>query len=220
MTTNALEQARFNMVEQQVRPWDVMDRRILQLLAELPRERFVDPAFRALAYADIEIPLPEGQRMLAPKVAARIAQTLDIRPADRVLEIGAGSGYLTALLAKLARQVVSYDIRQSLSDQAAQRLQDLGIRNAELRTGNPLEHPAAGGPFDVIVVTGALPVMQHSLKQQLDTDGRLFVTIGQPPIMDARLYIRVGDHQWRQESVFETRLPPLDGIQHQEEFVF
>lgn len=220
MTTNALEKARFNMVEQQIRPWDVMDHRILKRLGELPRERFVDPAYQALAYADIEIPLPHGQRTLAPKMVGRMAQTLDIGPEDRVLEIGTGSGYLTALLARLARQVVSYDIHQDLSDQAALRLQELGIRNVDLRTGNALEHPADGAPFDVIAVTGSLPEMQADLKHQLSDNGRLFVVVGEPPIMDARLYIRVGDQQWRQESVFETSLPPLEGLQTEEAFVF
>jgi len=215
-------QAKFNMIEQQIRPWDVFDRQVLEVLAQIPREDFVPAHFRNLAYADTEIPLGHGQSMMAPKIEAKMMQALDIRPADRVLEVGTGSGYLTACLARLARHVVSVDNEAEFTAAASERLRALAIANATLRTVDALLAPVEGRPFDVIAVTGSLEDLQQSeiFRSQLAIGGRLFVVYGSSPAMTALLITRVASDQFREESLFETDLALLTEARLPERFVF
>jgi len=216
------EQARFNMIEQQIRPWEVMDERVLGTMMEIPREPFVPDAYRGLAYADIEVPLGSDQLMMAPRVVARMLQALDVRPEDRVLEIGTGSGYGTACLAALGRKVVSIEAAAGLLAQARETLQQQGVRNVEVRKGDGLAGPVDGGPFDVIAVTGSLPSEEplEDLEAQLKDGGRLFVVVGEDPVMEALLITRTGDRELRRETLFETSLPALDKVPEPEHFSF
>ena len=216
-------QARFNMVEQQIRPWEIFDPKVLSLLEELPRERFVPPAYQHLAYADIEIPLAHGQCMMYPRMEAKILQALELKPDDRVLEVGTGSGFLTACLARLAGQVVSIDLHEDFSEAASARLQDLGIRNVSLRNGDALASPLeADGPFDAIAVTGSLPSSQQAdiFRQQLKPGGRLFVIVGTSPIMRALLITRTPEGGFREENILETDLAPLENAELPPAFEF
>ena len=176
----SVERARFNMVEQQVRPWEVTDRRVLDALAEIPRERFVPDAYRDLAYADIEVPIAAGQTMLAPKIVGRMLQALDIKPADRILEIGTGTGYTAACLSRLGGRVVSLELHKELAEQARERLEGLNQSNLEVRVGDALSGEIEGGPFDVIAVTGSLPDESalSGLQERLAPNGRLFAIVG------------------------------------------
>ena len=220
MNIDSLERARFNMVQQQIRPWEVFDRRVLALINEVPRDQFVERAYVGLAYADIEIPLGHGQRMMFPRVEARLLQALDVKPGDKILEIGTGSGYLTACLAKLGGQVISLDIHEDFTAQARTRLDAQDIGNVELITADALAAVIPGGPFDVIAVTGSLPELPDSLKQQLAIGGRLFAVIGEPPAMEACLITRVGEDAWRSEGLFETELRVLENALQTEQFQF
>jgi protein-L-isoaspartate(D-aspartate) O-methyltransferase len=222
MMEHSSEQARFNMIQQQVRPWDVMDERVLGTMMEIPREPFVPDAYRGLAYADIEVPLGSDQLMMAPRVVARMLQALDVRPEDRVLEIGTGSGYATACLAALGRKVVSMELNAGLLAEARENLQQQGVRNVELREGDGLAGSVEGGPFDVIAVTGSLPSEEplEDLEAQLNDGGRLFVVVGEDPVMEALLITRTGDLELRRETMFETSLPALDKVPEPERFSF
>jgi protein-L-isoaspartate(D-aspartate) O-methyltransferase len=215
--------ARFNMVEQQIRPWEIFDPRVLQLLEELPRDQYVPADYQHLAYADIEIPIGHGQRMMFPRMEAKILQALDLKPTDRVLEVGTGSGYLTVCLAHLAGQVVSIDLHAEFSEAAEARLQELGIRNVTLRTGDALAAPlAADGPFDAIAVTGSLPSSRQAdiFRQQLKPGGRLFVIVGTAPVMQALLITRLADSGYREEIILETEQAPLENSEQPAVFVF
>ena len=220
MNIDSLERARFNMVQQQIRPWEVFDRRVLALINEVPRDQFVERAYVGLAYADIEIPLGHGQRMMFPRVEARLLQALDVKPGDKILEIGTGSGYLTACLAKLGGQVISLDIHEDFTAQARTRLDAQDIGNVELITADALAAVIPGGPFDVMAVTGSLPERPDSLKQQLAIGGRLLAVIGEPPAMEACLITRVGEDAWRSEGLFETELTLLKNAPRVERFEF
>jgi len=191
-----VEQARYNMIEQQIRTWDVLDQRILDLVARVHRENYVPEKFRDIAFADLRIPLDGGNTMMEPKLEARILQTLNIQPDDRVLEIGTGSGYLTACLSDLADSVVSYDIDENLSKQAGHRLANDEHENISLRIGDAMGEFQLNEQFDVIVVTGSLPVMDKRFHELLKIDGRLFVVIGESPAMEAMLITRVGENEW------------------------
>jgi protein-L-isoaspartate(D-aspartate) O-methyltransferase len=210
MIADNLAAARHNMVEQQIRPWEVMDRKVLQLLAEAPREDFVPDRYRQLAYADTEISIGAGQRMMAPKLEAKLLQALNIRPNDNILEIGTGSGFLTSCLAQLGNWVTSIEIHPELSEQAQQRLLKTGISNISLRSGDGLSGPVESGPYDAIAVTGSLPILDENLQQQLSVGGRMFVVTGTSPAMVATLVTRVGENEWRNEPLFETVLAPLE----------
>ena len=213
-------QARFNMIEQQIRPWEVLDERVLELMAEVPREDFVPEACRSLAYTDTAIPLGDGQVMMPPKLAARILQALDIRPTETVLEVGTGSGYFTALLARLARHVFSVDINPDMTRQAQEKLAAHGIHNVTLETGDGARGWEKHAPYDVIVLTGSVPVLPDSVREQLRTGGRLLAIVGDSPVMEVKLITRRGESDWTEESLFETDLPPLMNAPQPDRFHF
>jgi protein-L-isoaspartate(D-aspartate) O-methyltransferase len=212
-------QARFNMVEQQVRPWEVLDASVLSRMASLPRDEFVPSEYRRLAYADIQIPLGEGQVMMPPRVEGRMLQALQVGPADRVLEVGTGSGFVTALLASLGRHVTSVEIFESLHTRARARLRDHGIHNVSPELGDAVRGWPANAPYDAIAVTGSMPAPDGYFERQLGLGGRLFVIVGEAPAMEARLITRTGEDQWSTESLFETVIPRLVGATERERFV-
>lgn len=215
-----IEQARLNMIEQQIRPWEVLDQGVLDLVASVHREDFVPRTFRDLAFADTNIPLGRGEVMMAPKVEARMLQALTVHPDDRVLEIGTGSGYVTALLSRSARHVVSVDIHADFVADAELKLRKAGAsRNVALYTGNAVNGWEAAAPYDVIAVTGSVPLLQEHFQRQLAVGGRLFVIVGEAPVMEALLITRVDDNEWATESLFETDLPALVGAPRPERFV-
>lgn len=215
-----LTQARHNMIEQQIRPWDVLDQRVLDLIEALPREGFVPKTYLTLAYADLNIPLAHDQVMMAPKVEARLLQSLAVRPQDVALEIGTGSGYLTALLARSARKVYSVDIYPDLVEEAGRRLVAHSIDNVMLETGDAANGWDHHAPYDVIAVTGSLPILPDALRRSLARGGRLFVITGEAPVMEARLITRTGEQEWTDKGLFETVLPPLVNAQPPRRFTF
>ncbi len=215
-----IAQARHNMIEQQIRPWDVLDERVLDLIDRMPREEFVPPEYKTLAYADINIPLAHQEVMMAPKMEARILQALTLQPTDSILEIGTGSGYLTALLARSGRQVYSLDIHADFVQQTQQKLAHHAINNVFLEIGDGANGWQPNAPYDAIVVTGSLPLFNDTFKNQLKVGGRLFVVVGQPPVMEARLITRMSEHEWVNEVLFETDLPPLVNAARPPQFVF
>ena len=212
-----MEQARHNMIEQQIRPWEVLDQRVLDVIASVPRERFVPEAWRNLAFADLEIPLGHGEYMMAPKVEARLLQSLEIRPLDRILEIGTGSGFLTACLARLGAQVVTVDIVPEFSQQAQQLLTGMEYENIEFRVGDAATGWDADGQFDVVAITGSLPELPDSYRHILNDGGRLFVVTGQAPVMEAQVVRRIGN-DWIAEGLFETNLPRLQNVPERRPF--
>jgi protein-L-isoaspartate(D-aspartate) O-methyltransferase len=220
MLSNDLETARFNMIAQQIRPWEVIDERVLNTLQAVPRERFVGDEYLGLAFADVAVPLPEGQQMMKPVQEARMLQALAIKPEDLVLEIGTGSGFVTACLAALGKSVTSYEIHGALSEQAAGRLAELGIQNAELVEGDGLAAGLAPGTFDVIAVTGSLPTYPDALEALLAPGGRMFVVVGEEPAMEAMLVSRNADGEIWRENLFETVLPALENAPQADHFVF
>lgn len=201
--------AREQMVSQQVRAWDVLDPRVLAVLDALPRERFVPERYRELAYADMQIPLAHAQVMMAPKVEGRLLQALDPQPNESVLEIGSGTGFLAACLARLAHAVLSVDIFPEFTTGAAQTLKQMGIRNAQLETRDASELDWLSQRYDVIALTASLPQYDRRYAERLNVGGRMFVIAGQPPVMEALLITRVSEQAWARESLFETVLPPL-----------
>lgn len=215
-----LEQTRFNMIEQQIRTWEVLDPVVLDLLKQVPREDFVPAQYLGLAFADLEIPIGHGQRMLSPKMEARIVQSLSLKPTDRVLEVGTGSGYMTALLAKLVKQVVSVDCIPEFTENARKKLQQHGYSNIVLETGDAAQGWQPHAPYDVIVLTGSLPVLPAQLQQQLAVGGRLFVVVGEAPVMEATLIQRVAENTFRSDVLFETCVPELAGAPQPERFSF
>jgi protein-L-isoaspartate(D-aspartate) O-methyltransferase len=215
-----LEQARHNMIEQQIRTWEVLDQRVLDALEAVPRDAFVPTPYRWLAYADTELPIGEGERMMAPRLEARMVQSLRLRPLDRVLEIGTGSGYVTALLARLAAHVYSVERAEPLAERARVRLATHGVENVTLRVADGSAGWPEHAPYDAIAVTGSLPVLGDALPRQLVVGGRLFVIVGEPPVMEALLITRVREQDWARESLFDTEIAPLRGLPARERFVF
>ncbi|MCP5149571.1 MAG: protein-L-isoaspartate O-methyltransferase [Ectothiorhodospiraceae bacterium] len=213
------EQARFNMVEQQIRPWDVLDQTVLDLMRNVARERFVPEPLQRLAYADTEIPLGDGELMMPPRVEARLLQSLQITAGDRALEIGTGSGFVTALLARLARHVTSIEISEPLHARAREVLAAEGVVNVSLEHGDGLRGWLQGAPYDVIAVTGSVPVLEPDMQRQLRLGGRMFVIVGDAPTMEARLITRTGEDEWSTESLFETVVAPLRGAARPQRFV-
>lgn len=214
-----LEQARFNMIEQQIRPWDVLDSAVLDLLNVVRREDFVPAAHRRLAFADLELPLPEGQCMLAPKVEARMLQALGLDKHERVLEVGTGSGHLAALMAHQAQSVLSFEIRPTLAALARSQLRAAAVDGVEVRTADG----AAGVPgerFDAIVLSGSVPAVPQALLDQLHLGGRLLAIVGQAPMMQALRWTRRGESAFDRELVFETVAPRLSGFPEPSAFRF
>ena len=219
MTAFNFELARHNMIEQQIRPWEVLDQQVLDVIASVPREDFVPERYRNLAFSDIAIPLGHGEFMLKPTVEGRILQALAVRPTDHVLEVGTGSGYLTACLARLAASVVSVDIVPDFVEAARQKLKTHRLSNAALHVGD-----ASRGwgerRYDAIAVTGSVAAVADHWRQSLCPGGRLFVVAGQPPVMEALLITRIGEGEWLRESLFDTYLPPLRNSVTAKAFVF
>jgi len=212
--------ARNQMVTQQVRAWEVIDMRVLQILETLPRDRFVPEPYRKLAFADTQIPLLHGQVMMTPMVEGRMLQALDPQPNESVLEIGSGSGFISACLAKMAGEVLSVDIYPEFATGAAKILKGLGIRNVqlEIRDGTQLDWLSVR--FDVIAVTGSLPVYRENYAQHLNIGGRLFMIIGESPVMEALLVTREAEDAWSRQSLFETGLPALVNTVTPQHFIF
>lgn len=210
-----IEQARFNMVEQQIRPWDVLDFKVLQALFEVQRERYVPAHMQSMAFSDVELPLilnsiDTRETMLTPKVEARLAQELMLKPTDCVLEIGTGSGYQAALLSRLAQQITSVEVDSRLAAFALQNLQRNHIDNVKVETGDA--HSGWGTTeYDAILLTGSVPVVPDALKYQLAVGGRLVVVVGQNPIMTACRITRTSAASFETESVFDTVIKPLRG---------
>ncbi|MFN7692707.1 MAG: protein-L-isoaspartate O-methyltransferase family protein [Burkholderiales bacterium] len=217
------EQARFNMIEQQIRPWDVLDPEVLQLLSLVRREDFVPAKLRHLAFTDTELPLganSAGRRMLAPRVEARLLQELQVQPHERVLELGTGSGYLTALLAHRAAEVVSVESDPILQEHARQALRRAGLTRIELVLGEPLQGQAAKGPFDVILLTGSVPELPRALLAQLKAGGRLCAIVGEEPVMRATLYTQAAPGQLASVELFDTVAQRLPGVAELSHFAF
>ena len=226
--SDPVAQARFNMIEQQIRPWNVLDPEVLDLLAVVRREDFVPPAYRGMAFMDIEVPLSgsdaedavrRGHSMLQPRVEARILQDLQLKPTDRVLEIGAGSGYMAALLAHRAERVVSLEIDPELADMARENLRDAGIQNADVREADGAHGSLPDGPFDVIVLSGSVAEVPSALLSQLRDGGRLGAIVGNDPVMRFTLVRRTGD-RFETTSPWDTIAPRLVGFPEPSGFTF
>lgn len=215
------ETARFNMIQQQIRPYDVLDERVLEAIARLRREEFVPAAYRPLAFADMELPLGRGEVMLPPKLEARLLQELDLGPEDRVLEVGTGSGYFTALLATLAGRVDSVEIIPEFKCAAAARLKALGFQHVLCEVGDGAHGWARHAPYDAIVLTGSVPAIASAFRESLAPGGRLVAVVGQAPVMELRRIERLADDLgWRERSVVETLCPPLRHAEPPAQFVF
>jgi len=204
-----VEQARFNMIEQQIRTWEVLDPQVLDLLFQVKRELFVPQPHKELAFADLEIPLGHGEAMLQPKVEARILQELALRPGENVYEVGTGCGYLTALLASRARHVTSVEIHTDLQERAAANLRTAGIRNATLLQGDGARAPLAESAFDVIVLGGSTPILPQAFLDRLAPGGRLFAIVGDAPVMKAVLVHQPVAGAFQHTELFETVVKPL-----------
>ena len=215
LTQAALEQ----MVEQQVRAWDVLDERVLDTFRQVPRERFVPPEHRYLAYADVSVPLPHGQHMLRPNVAGRLLQALELTGTERALEIGAGTGFITACLAHNCASVLGVEMFPDLAELAQANLAGFGARNAEVAVADATQLDSSA-KYDVIALTASLPVQDERFQRLLNPGGRLFVVIGTPPIMEACLLRYVDGGGWARESLFETVIDPLINARQPEEFTF
>jgi protein-L-isoaspartate(D-aspartate) O-methyltransferase len=215
-----IEQARFNMIEQQIRPWEVLNPGVLELLAIVRREDFVPAAYRALAFVDTEVPLPCGQSMLAPKVEARLLQELAIHKHERVLEVGAGSGYMAALLAHKAQQVTTYEIEPELAAFARANLRRAGAMNVNVVEGDGSGGAPADGPYDAIVLSGSVAEVPEALLAQLKVGGRLSAIVGSEPVMRALLLTRSGDHGYERRVLFDTVAPRLRGFAEPSRFKF
>jgi protein-L-isoaspartate(D-aspartate) O-methyltransferase len=215
-----LEQARANMVEQQIRPWEVLDQDVLDLLYVVPREEFVPERHRSLAFSDLEIPIGEGERMWAPKIEARVLQELSVRKTDRVLEVGTGSGYLTALLSHRAAHVFSVEIKPGLAAFGRANLERHGAENVTLELGDAAHGWPSHAPYDVIVLTGSTPVLPGAFVEQLAPGGRLFAVVGEPPVMTARIVVGTSPGAWHSTDLFETVIAPLVNAERPPRFRF
>lgn len=215
-----VEQARTNMIECQIRTWEVLDQTILDLLAVVKREEFVPPQYRSLAFADMEIPLGHGEVMLSPRLEARMLQELALTKADKALEVGTGSGYVTALLANLAGQAISVERIEEFSHSAARKLAGHGLGNIALEIGDAAGGWARQAPYDAILLTGSVPVLPEAFREQLSIGGRLLAVIGDEPAMTATLITRVSETDFESAGLFETCIPPLRNVKQPARFVF
>jgi protein-L-isoaspartate(D-aspartate) O-methyltransferase len=219
-----IEQARYNMIEQQIRPWEVLDPSVLSLLSIVRREDFVPPAYKALAFVDTEVPLREGgahgQSMFSPKLEARLLQDLAVARHEQVLEVGAGSGHMAALLAHKAQQVTTFEIVPALARMAEANLRRAAVMNARVVEGDGSRGLPEQAPFDVILLSGSVASLPQHLLEQLKVGGRLAAIVGAEPIMRATLVTRVGDEAWRTVELFDTMAPRLRGFDEPTRFVF
>lgn len=214
------DKARFNMVEQQIRPWEVLDERVLDLLYRVKREDYVPAVYRSLAFSDMEIPLGHGQTMLAPKLEARMLQALCVKPTDKALEVGTGSGYMTALLASLAKHVYSVELVPELKSEAAAKLNAHGFDNVTVEGGDAAKGWLRHAPYDAIVLTGSTPVLAEGFANSLAAGGRLLAIVGEAPVMKARLVRCVEPGIYQTQDLFETCIAPLANAPQPERFVF
>jgi protein-L-isoaspartate(D-aspartate) O-methyltransferase len=216
--------ARFNMIEQQIRPWEVLDGAVLSLLSVVKRENFAPMAHKALAFVDMEIPLKDGnqtgQVMLPPRVEARFLQDADIKGTDKVLEVGTGSGYMAALLAHQATSVLSFELDAALAQQARTNLQAAGVHNVEVRQADGSQGAPSDGPFDVIMLSGSVPNVPQVLLNQLSIGGRLLAVVGEDPVMRASVITRTADQQWQTSEPWDTMAPRLQGFPEHNRFSF
>ena len=210
---------REQMIEQQVRAWDVLDEGVLEILRKVPRDRFTPEQQRFRAYADAEVPLPHGQHMLRPSVVGRLLQALELSGSEHVLEIGTGSGFITACLRTVAARVRSVEIFPALAEMARRNLDSSGLKDVEIVTADALQLDT-GARYGAIALTGSLPVYDERFERQLEIGGRLFVVVGEPPVMEARLIRRTGEGSWSSESLFETVVDPLVNARRLPEFRF
>lgn len=211
--------AREQMIEQQVRAWDVLNERVLQILREVPRDRFTPEQQRFRAYADAEVPLPHGQHMLRPSVAGRLLQALELTGSEHVLEVGTGSGFISACLSVAAAKVRSVEIFPALAEMALRNLESAGLRDVDIVTADALQLDT-GTRYGAIAITGSVPVYDERFERQLEIGGRLFVVVGEFPVMEARLIRRTGEASWSSESLFETVIDPLVNARRLPEFRF
>ena len=215
-----IEQARFNMIEQQIRPWNVLDQDVLDLLHVVKREQFVPAAYQNLAFADVEIPLPGGETMLAPKIEARVMQETGVKKHETVLEIGTGSGYMAALLAHRAAKVTTVEINPETAELAKKNLANAGIHNVTVEVGNGAQGWEKGAPYDVIVISGALEVLPEAILKQVKVGGRIAAIVGQAPVMEAAIISRTGENTYSTIKVFETNVRYLAGAPVPSHFQF
>ena len=219
-----IEQARFNMIEQQIRPWEVLDPEVLELLMVVKREAFVPAAYKSMAFMDTEIPLPCGENMLTPKVEARLLQEAAGKMHEHVLEVGAGSGYMAALLAHKARHITTVDIEPALQELARKNLSDYGVTNVDVVLGDAAQGWKGAGkysaPYDVIMISGSLPVLPDAFLQQIKVGGRILAVIGELPVMSALVVTRVSDVGYNTVKVFETNVKPLRNAVQPSHFKF
>lgn len=213
-----IEQARFNMIEQQIRPWNVLAQDVLDLLTVVKREEFVPAAYRSLAFFDTEIPLPGGEAMLAPKIEARILQEANVKKHEQVLEIGAGSGYMAALLAYKARHVTTVEIDPDLKSLAEKNLSSYGVSNVSVELGNGAQ--GWQGEYDVIVISGALPFLPDAFQKQIKVGGRILAIIGEAPVMSLQVITRISDQVYDTVKVFELMAKPLHAASEHSHFTF
>lgn len=208
------------MIESQIRTWDVLDQAVLDAISIVKRDRFVPDACRDLAYADMQLPIGHGEVMLTPKLEARMLQELGLRPNDRVLEIGTGSGYVTALLCQLVRHVVSVELFADFSGAAAERLKMAGFGNVTLETGDGANGWEQSGPYDAILLTGSVPALPEAFKRQLAVGGRVLAVVGEQPVMTATLVTRLTESDYTEQGLFETNIPPLLNVPPVKRFMF
>ncbi len=221
MTNTALELARFNMIEQQVRPWDVSSRRVLDTLANIPREEFTPAEYRDFALMDTEIPIGHGEYMMPPRLEGRLMQALNIQPDDTVFELGTGSGFLTACMATLGKHVYSVEIHPDLSESAAEKLKAQGISNTTLWQGNAVNSWTEGpGTYDAVAITASLPSYDERFEHLLKIGGRLFIIVGTAPVMEAWLITKLNGFDYRREALFETQVKELVDLNGREPFIF
>jgi protein-L-isoaspartate(D-aspartate) O-methyltransferase len=220
MNLQDIEQARYYMIEQQIRPWNVEDPSVLELLAQVKREEFVQLAHKSVAFADMALPLPGGQSMLPPRVQARLVQDAAIKPTDKVLEIGTGSGYTAALLAKLAQRVISLEIHPEVADMARANLHRAGIHNVEVRQTDGSQGAAADAPFDVILLGGSVAEIPQALLSQLKVGGRLVAIVGEEPIMHAQVVTRTSETNFTSEDKWDDNAPRLQNFPQPSSFKF
>jgi protein-L-isoaspartate(D-aspartate) O-methyltransferase len=215
-----IEKARFNMIEQQIRPWKVLDQQVLDLMSTLPREQFVPEAYKGLAFADIAIPLGSNRFMLHPAEEGRLLQAVKPKLTDKVLVVNVGSGYVTALLSAMSDTVDAFDSDQGFVALATDNLSTLNMNNVTVDFYDPTEGVNYKRSYDVIVVLGSMHLQSESLKRELNVGGRLFCIIGEEPTMEALLITRTSEKEWQEEGLFETSVPPLENAPEADSFHF